>query len=217
MHCGRFSILIATAAFFAGMCSACCLSGAPPSAERAPPGGWKLADLAETMQTLGGRSYERGKRLFEQAHCTTCHRQENVGNDFGPDLARLDPRFQPLDILRDILDPSRRIADARYDQWIFETSDGRIIVGLIQAEDAAAVKVLQKPPALAPPTVLAQAEIEERRPTLASMMPLGLLDNLTRDEIADLVAYIAARGDPADPIVQPDKPPASDSRGSSGH
>lgn len=171
--------------------------------EHAPTGGWKLADLTGTMQTLGGRSYERGKRLFDQAHCTTCHRQENVGHEFGPELTRLDPRFQPPDILRDILDPSRRIADARYDQWIFQTTDGRVIVGMIQSEDATAVKVLEKPPALAPPTVLPKAEIEERRPSLASMMPLGLLDSLTRSEIADLVAYIAARGDPSDPLVQP--------------
>jgi len=33
-------------------------------------------------------------------------------------------------------------------------------------------------------------------------MPKGLLDKLSRDEILDLIAYVAARGNPEDPLVQ---------------
>jgi putative heme-binding domain-containing protein len=175
----------------------------PAAAGVSPAGGWKLADLAETFQSLSGRSYVNGKRLFEKAHCATCHRQENVGNAFGPDLTKLDPRFQPLDILRDILDPSRRIADARFDQWIFETDSGQIVAGLILQETDRVVKVIEKPLASPAPTLLDKTEIASRSPSLVSLMPLGLLDGLSREEIADLVAYVAARGDPSDPIVQP--------------
>lgn len=173
------------------------------TAERAPPGGWKLADLTATMQTLRGRSYERGAQIFERAHCATCHPQPNARVEFAPDLTKLEPRFQPLDILRDILEPSRRIADAQFDVWIFETDGGQVAAGIIQQETREIVKVMEKPPAAGPPTVLRRTEIIERRPSLLSMMPQGLVNNLTRDEIADLVAYIAARGDPTDPLVQP--------------
>ena len=38
-------------------------------------------------------------------------------------------------------------------------------------------------------------EIEARKKSPTSIMPKGLLDKLTRDEILDLVAYITARGD----------------------
>lgn len=179
------------------------MPASPPSAdENAPVGGWKLTDLTETMQPLRGRSYTDGKRLFARAHCTTCHRQDNIGNEFGPDLTKLDPRFQPLDILRDILDPSRRIADAKFDTWHFETDSGKILAGLILQETDRVVKVMEKPLASIAPTVLDKSEIANRRMSLVSVMPQGMLDNLTRAEIADLVAYIAARGDATDPVVQ---------------
>ena len=193
---------------FSALLAAAGLWAEPPrsapttTAEHAPPLGWKLPDLTDSMQKLRGRSYTKGKQLFEKALCVTCHKQDNVGNEFGPDLTKLDPRFQPLDILRDILDPSRRIADAKFDTWVFQTDSGHIVTGLIQQETDQVVKVLEKPLALASPLVLKKTEIETRKMSLVSIMPQGLLDKLTREEIADLVAYVAARGDPADPLVR---------------
>lgn len=191
----------------------CCAATSSPAAEpqpsagRAPAGGWKLADLAEGMRDLRGRSFDRGKALFAKARCVQCHPENDVGKEFGPDLTKLDPRFQPLDILRDILEPSRRIADARYDVWSFETRDGRELSGLVMSETFEAVKLMQQPPAVAPPVVLRRGNIESRRMLLISMMPERLLDELSRDEIADLVAFVAARGDRSDPAVSPPEPP----------
>lgn len=165
-------------------------------------GGWQLADLADTMKSLRDRSYANGKRLFERAHCAACHRQDGIGSQFGPDLTRLDLQFQPLDILRDILDPSRRIADAKYDLWVFATDSGRIVAGMIQQETDQFVKVLEKPSDVAEPITLMKTELESRMMSLTSIMPQGLVDQLTREEIADLVAYVAARGDPNDPLVR---------------
>ena len=199
-------IVAATGLLLLGSLSTACMAAEPSGADSppaaAPTGGWMLSDLTETMQSIRGRSYASGKRLFERTHCTTCHRQDNVGHEFGPDLTKLDPRFQPLDILRDILDPSRRIADAKFDTWIFETDSGLIVTGLILQETEQLVKVLEKPLASTSPTVLEKADIAARIPSLTSMMPRGLVDGLTRDEIADLVAYVAARGDLTDPVVQ---------------
>ena len=180
--------------------------------DRAPAGGWKLADLQETMITLHGRSYNSGQRMFERAHCTKCHRFNNLGVEFGPDLAKLDPQFKPLDILRDILDPSRRIAGSKYDRWVFATDSGRVVTGLIGKRTEQTLAVMEKPPGEAPAVVLERSEIEEQWMSLSSIMPRGLLDVFTRDDIADLVAYIAARGDPADPLVRMpvrDDPPAA--------
>ena len=112
-------------------------------------------------------------------------------------------RFQPLDILRDILEPSRRIADVRYELWMIETEWGREVSGLIAQETFQTVKIMEQPPAKAPPVVLKRAEIARRQMSLMSIMPQRMLDGLTRDEIADLVAYVAARGDPQAPEVQP--------------
>jgi putative heme-binding domain-containing protein len=188
--------------------------GAEAASDRAPQGGWKLADLEQTMKSLNGRSYENGRRMFERAHCSKCHRFNGIGVEFGPDLAKLDPRFKPVDILRDILDPFRRIADAKYDLWIFELDDGRVVTGLIGKRTEQTLEVMEKPPGDAPAVVLQRSQIEQRLMSLGSIMPQGLLDEFTRDEIADLVAYVAARGDPSDPLVRVTavvSPPASTS------
>ncbi|HUY31783.1 MAG TPA: hypothetical protein VMV69_03315 [Pirellulales bacterium] len=178
----------------------------PPLDDHAPPSGWKLADLESTMKSLRGRSYRNGQRMFKRAYCSKCHRLDHAGVEFGPDLAKLDLRFQPIDILRDILDPSRRIADARYDLWIFETDSGRVVSGLVRKQTEQTVEVMEKPPSEAPPVVIQKSEIERRSMSLGSMMPRGMLNQFSRDEIADLVAYVAARGDPSDPLVRPPVP-----------
>lgn len=174
----------------------------PSPNDHAPPGGWKLADLEQTMKSLHRRSYTNGRRLFKRAHCSKCHRFNNVGVEFGPDLAKLDPQFKPVDILRDILDPSRRIADAKYDLWVFQTDSGRVVTGLVVKRTEQTLEVREKPPDEAPPVVLHRSEIDERWMSLGSIMPRGLLDEFTRDEIADLVAYVAARGEASSALIR---------------
>jgi hypothetical protein len=46
--------------------------------------------------------------------------------------------------------------------------------------------------------------IDERRLSPVSIMPKGLLDKLTRDEVLDLVAYVAARGEESSTLFAPD-------------
>ena len=41
--------------------------------------------------------------MFQVATCIACHKMENVGNNFGPDITQLDPKKKPLDVLRDEL------------------------------------------------------------------------------------------------------------------
>jgi hypothetical protein len=57
------------------------------------------------------------------------------------------------------------------------------------------VKVIENPLAKAEPVVLDVGDIEHREKSPNSVMPKGLLDKLTREEILDLVAYVVSRGD----------------------
>ena len=50
--------------------------------------------------------------------------------------------------------------------------------------------------------VIKKSEIEQRTVSKVSIMPKGLLDKLTRDEILDLVSFLAARGDAKHVIFQ---------------
>jgi hypothetical protein len=49
---------------------------------------------------------------------------------------------------------------------------------------------------------LKPSEIVDRAKSPNSIMPKGLLDKLTREEILDLVTYVAAGGDPKSPLFQ---------------
>ena len=123
-----------------------------------------------------------------------------AGNEFGPDLTKLDPRQAPADPLRNILEPSAKI-NAKYYAYVFEVESGRVLTGLIVEETPDVVKIVENPLASTEPKVLKKSEISSRKQSPASIMPKGLLDKLTREEILDLISYIAA-GDPNHPLFQ---------------
>ncbi len=162
---------------------------------------WKFEDLASSVEKLEGRSFANGKRMFEVASCVSCHKLNGVGQEFGPDLTKYDPKLTSVDVLKDILEPSFRINE-KYYQYQFETKKGKLITGLILEETPSEVKIIENPLTRTPPVVLKQSDIVGRTKSNVSLMPKGLLDRLTREEILDLVAYIAARGDAKSPVFQ---------------
>jgi putative heme-binding domain-containing protein len=174
---------------------------------------WKFEELAPAVGQLGqGHSYGNGKQMFQVANCVACHRFGGMGNEFGPDLAKLDPKLTPSDILRDILEPSAKINE-KYCTYIFETGSGKIVTGLVLEETADVVKVIENPLLKAEPVVLRRSDILERKKSPTSMMPKGLLDKLTREEILDLIAFITSRGDPHHPLFQATHDHAHQGRG----
>lgn len=122
-----------------------------------------------------------------------------VGNEFGPDLTKLDPKQAPADLLRNILEPSSKIND-KYHAYLFEMENGQVFTGLIVEETPDVVKIVENPLASTEPKVLKKSEISNRKQSSASIMPKGLLDKLTREEILDLISYITAGGDPGHPL-----------------
>jgi putative heme-binding domain-containing protein len=164
---------------------------------------WKFEELASAAQQLGhGRSFSNGKQMFQVASCIACHKMNSVGTEIGPDLTKLDPKLQqPIEVLRDILEPSFRINE-KYQTYVFELKSGKTITGLILEETPETVKVIENPLAKTQPVVLRKAEIEERVKSPTSAMPKGLLDKLTREEILDLIAYVVSGGDPHHKLFQ---------------
>ena len=178
---------------------------------------WKLEDLASTVEKLdSGRSFANGKQMFQVATCLSCHRVNGVGEEFGPDLAKLDAKMsKPIEVLKNILEPSAQINE-KYQTYAFETESGKVLTGIILEETADAVKVIENPLLKTPPVVLKKSEIVERAKSPTSIMPKGLLDKLTREEILDLVAYIASHGDKESKLFQGGGH-AAHAAGGSGH
>jgi putative heme-binding domain-containing protein len=152
---------------------------------------WKLADLADSLQELHGRSLANAKQVFQIGACVSCHKLGGVGKEVGPDLTKLDPKYDATEILKHLLDPSLKI-DEKYQPWMFVTSEGKSITGTILKEDQATVTVALTD---GQQLVLKTSEIDEREKSKVSIMPQGVLNRLTREEILDLVAYLVARGD----------------------
>ena len=59
------------------------------------------------MEAKGGRNFANGKQMFTVATCVACHKFGGQGNEFGPDLAKLDPKVfkNAVDVLEHILEP----------------------------------------------------------------------------------------------------------------
>jgi putative heme-binding domain-containing protein len=168
--------------------------------DRRPRVEWKFDDLAAAVGGMkNGRSYGNGKQLFQVASCVACHKLDGAGNAIGPDLVKLDEKFQSLDVLKELLDPSARINE-KFQSYVFQLDSGKVVTGLILEETPERIKVIENPLAKAEPIEIKPAEVDERAKSTSSIMPKGLLDKLSREEILDLIAYVLARGNQQDPL-----------------
>jgi hypothetical protein len=160
---------------------------------------WQMADLLPTIdESTKGRNFARGKAAFETVQCARCHRFGNEGGGgIGPDLTGVGARFQPADILESILLPSKVISD-QYQTTEVRTKDGDVIVGHVEGEDETTVTVLTDPFNPDVKQRVKKTEIASRKPGKLSLMPEGLVDTLSREEILDLLAYIRSGGNTKD-------------------
>ena len=137
----------------------------------------------------GGGSPAAGRPLYEK-QCAACHRFGALGTDVGPDLTTIASRFKKKDVLESILWPSKIISD-QYQSEMFELSDGSVVTGVIVRESAIAVMVRT---ATNPerPVQVPKAKIANRATSPVSLMPEGLLEGYTQDDIANLLAFVLA-------------------------
>jgi putative heme-binding domain-containing protein len=141
-----------------------------------------IARFRPALSLNGDR--ERGKAVFLKV-CSTCHRSEGQGNDVGPSLATVTGRT-PEDLLVHILDPNREVS-ANYVNYNVETTDGRVVTGLIAEESANAVTLKRAEGAT---DVVPRNRIESIASTGLSLMPEGLEQGLQPQGFADLIAYV---------------------------
>jgi putative heme-binding domain-containing protein len=158
---------------------------------------WTIEEFSDGMDnslldnSLRGRSKEIGQRLFVEATCAQCHKLGDSGlGNVGPNLGQVFARWKgdSLAVLREILDPSHTI-DEKYAVRLVLTVDGKTITGLVVNETKESLSLMENPEALQP-TVIPQENIEQMVKTSTSMMPKGLLDRFSRDEILEILAYI---------------------------
>ncbi|MDA2928874.1 HEAT repeat domain-containing protein [Acidobacteria bacterium AH-259-O06] len=129
---------------------------------------------------------ENGKPAYEKAFCVNCHIFGEIGREAGPDLSDVGKRFQRKDLIEAILYPSRTISDL----WAaveIVTKDNTSVIGVISREDAESAIMLT---AAGFRVTIPKSDVQSRRVSESSLMPEGLLNNLTRREIIDLFAFL---------------------------
>lgn len=157
---------------------------------------WQLDDLKGDVMHLAHRAnnFAVGQQLFKAAACVGCHKLNGQGNNVGPDLTKLPPEYSKVDVLEHILNPSKKV-DKKYQSNVISLTSGKVLTGLIVEETGDSLKLIDNPSAPDKITVVLKTDIEERTPSEVSIMPKGVLNKLTREEIFDLLAYVLGGGD----------------------
>ncbi|OWK37586.1 PVC-type heme-binding CxxCH protein [Fimbriiglobus ruber] len=146
----------------------------------------KLAEMRRLANDLraGTGDPVRGRELF-RTHCATCHKLFNEGGEVGPDLTGV-ARNDTTALLANIVDPSAVIR-AQYLQYAANTTTGRVVTGVIVAQDNAGVTLAD---ARGQRTTVPRDQIESLRELPTSLMPENLLKPLRPQEVRDLFQYI---------------------------
>ncbi len=141
-----------------------------------------LTDYQEVLAITADAAH--GKEVFRK-NCSTCHRIGDVGVDVGPSIA--DSRVKtPDQLLVDILQPSKAI-DNNFMSYSVTTVDGQGYTGVIVAETATSV-TMKLPEAKT--VALLRSDIDELRPNGISLMPDGLEKNISKQDMADVIAFV---------------------------
>ncbi len=156
----------------------------PSQANRAE----QLARLQQFERHLEGGLPELGKAVFQskKAACTACHRVAGEGGTVGPDLSKIGEVRTPRDLLEAVLFPSVSFARG-YESYAVLTADGHGYIGVVQRETPDAIYLRSADRA---EIRIARANIEEMLPSNISIMPAGLEQTMSTDDLKHLVAYL---------------------------
>ena len=125
-------------------------------------------------------------RVIYSKTCQKCHMLFGTGGNIGPDITGSN-RAELDYILHNIVDPNALIGKS-YQTTQLVLADGRVIAGLARDESETALTIQTANELM----VIDLDDIDERRLSNTSMMPEGQLDNLTKEEVRDLIAYLGS-------------------------
>jgi putative heme-binding domain-containing protein len=158
----------------------------------------KTKDIERFKKLISSKGYgdvRRGRAVFSRV-CQQCHTLFGEGGKVGPDIT--GSNRGDLDyILHNAVDPNAVIPND-YRTSNIETKDDRSITGVVAKQDDNAITVVTANETL----VIPKNELKSVAQTELSMMPEGLLQAITEDEVRDLLAYLRS---PAQVPIPPEQ------------
>lgn len=143
----------------------------------------KIDTYFKELQAGEGSPYE-GKKLFVK-NCSKCHRLYQNGGDIGPNLTAYQRNDLKLMLLH-VVNPNAEIREG-FENIMFALDDGRVVSGFIKEEGNRQVVVRT---AEGIDVRLDKETIENQKAVPNSLMPTGLLDELTAQQRRDLFAFL---------------------------
>lgn len=159
---------------------------------------WTLPELETALDGIKDRKpdLKRGEALYAGAQCAQCHLYKDTGGNVGPDLTSVSQRFGRKDILEAIIDPNKAVSDQYAMVTLTVTKFGGggtdQVSGLVQEETSATITLLTDPVAGKSANFYTNV-VQKREKANVSIMPPALLNTLTAEEVADLLAYMGAK------------------------
>lgn len=160
---------------------------APQARENGP-----LPPITELVRRSGDPS--KGAEVFARPEvgCVNCHQVNGNGADFGPKLSEIGTKLGKDALYEAILDPSAGIS-FDYEAWEIILNNGDEAFGLIISETADEVTVKAQ---TGIQTRYEKTDIESRRKMSASIMPSGLQQTMSLEDLVNLVEYLASLKSP---------------------
>ncbi len=148
------------------------------------------ARLEEIEQSLPEGDVRRGQAVFNgtKGACSACHEIGYLGGSVGPDLTRIGKIRTARDLLESIVFPSASFVRS-YEPVLVITRDGQFHNGTVRDDRADALVLATGP---TEQVTVPRDDIREIKPSTVSVMPSGLDQQLTPQELADLVAFLLA-------------------------
>jgi putative membrane-bound dehydrogenase-like protein len=139
-----------------------------------------------TPSFLGRADLSNGRLVYSKT-CQQCHVLFGEGGRIGPDLTGSN-RANLDYVLSNLIDPSAEIGQD-FRMSVVETTGGRILTGLVMERTPARLTLQTATDRVTIPA----EEVAETKLSDASIMPEGQLESLTKEQVRDLVAYLAAK------------------------
>lgn len=131
----------------------------------------------------------RGRLIFfsDAARCRACHHTDDAVLSVGPTLKEISKKYQhESEMLQHILQPSLKVDD-KFAAWAVVTINGTVLTGLLEKQTDTEVVLRAADRQL---VTVARKDIEEMHKSDRSLMPDGVLADLTAAEAADLLAFV---------------------------
>lgn len=146
------------------------------------------AHLDDLLATLPKGDIRGGQAVFNspKAACTSCHKMGYVGGTVGPDLTSISQARTERDLLEAIVYPSASFVRS-YEPVIVKMKDDEEYSGVLRKDAPDEVVLATGPNTEAR---VSRSDIAEMRPGRVSVMPGGLDEQLSKQELADLVAFL---------------------------